>query len=117
MHNSRSRRARTSCRSPCARKQFPVGISFTVLNINGRAFPGENPAMTLDSTFRLRGFAGCNNYSAIAYPQAEQGIAVGPFALTNRECERQVMQAGARLPRGPAAAAQKWDTQDKSPDP
>src|SRR6056297_2806901 len=39
---------------PLREKQFPVGISFTVVSINGRAFPGENPAMTLDSTFRLR---------------------------------------------------------------
>lgn len=95
---------------PLREKQFPVGISFTVLDINGRAFPGENPAMTLDSTFRLRGFAGCNNYSAIAYPQPEQGIAVGPFALTNRECERQVMQSERAFLEA-LRAAQKWDTQ------
>lgn len=95
---------------PMREKQFPVGVSFTVLSINGRAFPGENPAMTLDTTFRLRGFGGCNNYSAIAYPQPEQGIAVGPFALTNRECERQVMQSERAFLEA-LRAAQKWDTQ------
>jgi len=36
---------------------------------------------------------------------------VGPFALTNRECERQVMQAERAFLEA-LRAAQKWDTQD-----
>ena len=48
---------------PLREKQFPVGISFTVLNINGRAFPGENPAMTLDSTFRAAWLCGVQQLS------------------------------------------------------
>jgi heat shock protein HslJ len=95
---------------PMREKQFPVNVSFTAVSLNGRAFPGENPAMTLDTTFRLRGFGGCNNYSAIAYPQLEQGIAVGPFALTNRECSREVMSAERGFLEA-LRAARQWDTQ------
>lgn len=95
---------------PMREKQFPISVSYTVISLNGRAFPGENPAMTLDTNFRLRGFGGCNNYSAIAYPQLEQGIAVGPFALTDRECARDVMSAERGFLEA-LRAAREWDTQ------
>ncbi|MCC5976875.1 MAG: META domain-containing protein [Salinarimonas sp.] len=95
---------------PMREKQFPINVSYSVVSLNGRAFPGENPAMILDSNFRLSGFGGCNNYSAIAYPQLEQGIAVGPFALTNRECGREVMSAERGFLEA-LRAAREWDTQ------
>ncbi|MCG6122445.1 MAG: META domain-containing protein [Microvirga sp.] len=76
---------------PLREEQFPLGVAYVAVSLNGRDFPGEKPAVILDTNFSLRGFAGCNNYSAIAYPQPDQGIAVGPFALTNRECDRATM--------------------------
>jgi heat shock protein HslJ len=78
---------------PMREKSFPLGVTYMVVSLNGRALPGERPSVLLDQNFRLRGFAGCNNYSAIAYPQQEQGIAVGPFALTNRNCDRSIMNS------------------------
>ncbi len=94
---------------PMREKMFPLDVSYVAVSLNGRPFPGERPAVMLDSNFRLRGFAGCNNYSAIAYPQLEQGIAVGPFALTKRSCEREIMNAEQAFLLA-LRTAQKWDT-------
>jgi heat shock protein HslJ len=95
---------------PMREKMFPLGVSYIAVTLNGRAFPGERPAILLDDNFRLRGFAGCNNYSAIAYPQQQQGIAVGPFALTKRTCDRAIMDA-ERSFLVALRTAQKWDVQ------
>ncbi len=95
---------------PMREKMFPLGVSYIAVTLNGRAFPGERPAILLDDNFRLRGFAGCNNYSAIAYPQQQQGIAVGPFALTKRSCDRAIMDA-ERSFLVALRTAQKWDVQ------
>ena len=95
---------------PMQEKVFPLGVSFTAVSLNGRAFSGERPAMLLDNNFGLRGFGGCNNYSAIAYPQPQQGIAVGPFALTRRTCERALMDAERSFLLA-LRTAQRWDLQ------
>jgi heat shock protein HslJ len=95
---------------PMREKMFPLGVSYIAVSLNGREFPGERPAVLLDDNFRLRGFAGCNNYSAIAYPQQQQGIAVGPFALTKRSCERAIMDS-ERSFLVALRSAQKWDVQ------
>lgn len=92
---------------PLREEQFPLGVAYVAVALNGREFQGERPAIILDTNFSLRGFAGCNNYSAIAYPQPEQGIAVGPFALTNRECDRTTM-AAERSFLTALRAAQRW---------
>lgn len=77
---------------PLREQQFPLGVTYEAVSVNGRAIAGDRPALTLDNTFRLRGFAGCNNYSAVAYPLQDQGLAVGPFALTRVQCDRATME-------------------------
>lgn len=93
---------------PVMPKQFPLGVTFEARSLNGRAYEGERPAMVLDETLRLRGFSGCNNYSATAYPLREQGLAVGPFALTRRECDSAAMQKERGFLEA-LRAAQRWD--------
>ncbi|MGP9819911.1 META domain-containing protein [Salinarimonas sp. NSM] len=95
---------------PMMPKQFPLGVTFEATTLNGRAFEGERPALTLDETLRLRGFSGCNNYSATAYPLRDQGFAVGPFALTRRECDNSTMQKERTFLEA-LRAAQTWDTE------
>jgi heat shock protein HslJ len=95
---------------PIREKSFPLGVTYNVVSLNGRALPGESPSVLLDENYRLRGFAGCNNYSAIAYPQQQQGIAVGPFALTKRSCERAVMNSEQAFLVALRTAA-RWDTE------
>lgn len=91
-------------------KRFPLGQSWIAVSLNNKSLGGtERPAFTLDDQFRVRGFAGCNSFSATAFPLKEQGLAVGPLAMTKRNCEPAVMateQAFLTALRNSA----KWDT-------
>jgi len=92
-------------------KRFPVGASWIAISMNNRAYGGvERPAFTLDDQFRVRGFGGCNSFSATAFPTREQGIAVGPLALTKRACDKGVMASEQAFLTALRTAA-KWDTQ------
>ncbi len=95
---------------PKQEKVFPVGSSWIAVSLNGKTFSGERPSFTLDQQFRAKGFGGCNTYSATAYPLRQQGLAVGPFAMTKRACEKAVMaieQAFLVALR----SSEKWETQ------
>ena len=75
-------------------KQFPVPSSWVAISLNGKPFTGrERPTFSLDKQYRAKGFGGCNTYSATSYPLREQRLAVGPFALTKKQCEKDVMEA------------------------
>ena len=72
-------------------KVFPVSVTWTAVSLNGKRFTGERPSMILDGQFRMRGFAGCNTFSATSYPLREQRLAVGPVAFTKRACDKATM--------------------------
>jgi heat shock protein HslJ len=72
-------------------KVFPSKVSWMAISLNGKPFSGERPTFILDEQFRLRGFGGCNTFSATAYPLREQRFAVGPFALTKKACDKALM--------------------------
>lgn len=92
-------------------KRFPIGQSWIAISLNGKTFSGvERPGFTLDEQFRVRGFGGCNTFSATAFPLREQGIAVGPLALTRRNCPKEVMAAELAFLTALRTSA-KWDTQ------
>jgi heat shock protein HslJ len=75
-------------------KQFPVPSTWTVISLNGKPFTGrDRPTFSLDQQFRAKGFGGCNTYSATSYPLREQRLAVGPLALTKKQCEKDVMES------------------------
>jgi heat shock protein HslJ len=69
-------------------KQFPLNVQWILSTLNGKPAGDNQPTLLLDSQLRMRGFAGCNTYSATAYPAKNQGIAVGPLALTKKECDK-----------------------------
>jgi heat shock protein HslJ len=95
---------------PRQEKPFPVGASWIAVSLNGKAFSGDRPSFTLDQQFRAKGFSGCNTYSATAYPLKQQGIAVGPFAVTKKACDKGLMaleQAFLVALR----TSEKWETQ------
>lgn len=93
---------------PMLERQFPLGVTYEAVSVSGRSVEGDRPAMTLDQTFRLHGFAGCNTYSAIAYPLQNQGLAVGPFALTRKQCDQATMQRERAFLEA-LRAAREWD--------
>ena len=89
-------------------KTFPIGNSFIAVSMNGKPFTAEKPAFTLDKQFRAHGFGGCNTFRAVAYPLKEQGIVVGPLALTKLNCAKELMDAEHAFFVA-LRAAQKWD--------
>jgi heat shock protein HslJ len=72
-------------------KQFPVGMQWTLVSLNGKVVSDNRPTMMIDDALRARGFGGCNTFSATAYPLNQQRFAVGPIALTKRSCDKSVM--------------------------
>jgi heat shock protein HslJ len=91
-------------------KKFPLGASWIAVSINGKPFNGsERPAFTLDDRFRVRGFGGCNSFSTSAFPLREQGIAVGPLAITQNTCDKNVQAAEMQFLTALRTSA-KWDT-------
>ena len=79
--------------APVQPKRFPSNVTFTLKSFNGKAVSGDRPTIQFDPQLRFRGFAGCNTYSAIAYPLQRQGLAVGPIATTNKACAAAAMDA------------------------
>jgi heat shock protein HslJ len=72
-------------------KLFPIGVSWTLVDINGRRPPAE-ATLRIDTTLRGNGFSGCNTFSAAIYPTRMQTLAAGPLAITKRACSPAVMQ-------------------------
>ncbi len=72
-------------------KQFPVGVQWVLVSLNGKSIGLTQPTLQLDAQLRMRGFSGCNTFSAVAYPLKNQGLAVGPLALTRKECAKAEM--------------------------
>ena len=90
-------------------KIFPTKVSWVAVSLNGRAFAGERPTFLLDEQFRMRGFGGCNTFSATAYPLREQKLAVGPFALTKKTCDKSLMEQERNFLIALRTSVQ-WDT-------
>jgi heat shock protein HslJ len=59
----------------------------------------------------MRGFGGCNTYSATAYPMARQGFAVGPVAVTRKACDKVLMEREKNFLLGIRTSAQ-WEEKD-----
>ena len=91
-------------------KQFPLGASWSAISLNGKAVGGDRPTLVVDDQLRGKGFAGCNTYSATAYPLREQGFAVGPVAVTKKACDGGSM-ASERAFLTALRGARKWDIQ------
>ncbi|MCF4126670.1 META domain-containing protein [Methylobacterium sp. SyP6R] len=72
-------------------KIFPLDSTWTAVSLNGKPFAGvERPSFIIDKQYRARGFGGCNTFAATAFPLKEQHLAVGPLALTKRNCDKAV---------------------------
>ena len=83
--------AKSGALTPMQPKQFPVGVQWVLVSLNGKSVGLNQPTLQLDAQLRMRGFSGCNTFSAVAYPLKNQGLAVGPLALTRKECAKAEM--------------------------
>jgi heat shock protein HslJ len=69
-------------------KTFPKDSNWTLRAINGKTLPaGMEATLTIDGQFRGSGFSGCNTWSATMWPVRNQRFAVGPVALTKKQCD------------------------------
>src|SRR5208283_904325 len=78
---------------PPLQKNFPFDQTFSLRELNGKPVPeGLDASLKIDGNLRGSGFTGCNSWSATLYPVKDQHLMVGPFALTKKQCPKDVMQ-------------------------
>ena len=95
---------------PKREKIFDVGSTWIAVSLNGRSFPGERPSFTLDKQYQVRGFGGCNTFTAVAYPLKEQRIAVSPILPRRKACDKGLM-ASEQAFFAALRYAEQWDQQ------
>lgn len=85
--------AQPAQKAPQAQKEektFPKDSNWTLRTMNGKPLPaGMEATMRIDGQFRGSGFSGCNTWSATMWPVRGQRFAVGPVALTKKQCDAQ----------------------------
>jgi heat shock protein HslJ len=77
---------------PPLQKNFPLDQTWSLRELNGKPVPdGLDASLKIDGSLRGSGFTGCNSWSATLYPVKDQHLLVGPFALTRKQCPKDVM--------------------------
>jgi heat shock protein HslJ len=77
---------------PPQQKNFPLGQTWQLKELNGKPVSADlDVSFKIDSALRGSGFTGCNSWSATMYPIKDQHLAVGPFALTKKQCDKDTM--------------------------
>ena len=77
---------------PPLQKNFPLDQTWSLRELNGKPVPsGLDASLKIDGTLRGSGYTGCNSWSATLYPVKDQHLLVGPFALTKKQCPKDVM--------------------------
>jgi heat shock protein HslJ len=78
---------------PPLEKNFPLDQTWSLRELNGKPVPpGLDISLKIDGSLRGSGFTGCNSWSATLYPVKDQHLAVGPYALTKKQCAKDIMQ-------------------------
>jgi heat shock protein HslJ len=77
---------------PPQEKNFPLDQTWSLRELNGKPVPaGVDVSLKIDGSLRGSGFTGCNSWSATLYPVKDQHLAVGPYALTKKQCPKDIM--------------------------
>ena len=77
---------------PPLQKNFPLDQTWSLRELNGKPVPsGLDASLKIDGSLRGSGFTGCNSWSATLYPVKDQHLMVGPFALTKKQCPKDIM--------------------------
>jgi len=77
---------------PPLQKNFPLDQTWSLKELNGKPVPtGLDASLMIDGNLRGSGFTGCNSWSATLYPVKDQHLLAGPFALTKKQCPKDVM--------------------------
>ena len=77
---------------PPQQKNFPLDQTWQLKELNGKPVSADiDVSLKIDSALRGSGFTGCNSWSATMYPIKDQHLAVGPYALTKKQCDKDTM--------------------------
>ncbi len=77
---------------PPLQKNFPLDQTWSLRELNGKPVSSSlDVSLMIDGSLRGSGFAGCNSWSATMYPIKDQHLAVGPYALTKKQCDKDTM--------------------------
>jgi heat shock protein HslJ len=77
---------------PPQQKNFPLDQTWQLKELNGKPIPADlDVSLKIDGALRGSGFTGCNSWSATMYPIKDQHLAVGPYALTKKQCDKDTM--------------------------
>jgi heat shock protein HslJ len=77
---------------PPLQKNFPLDQTWSLRELNGKPIPSSlDVSLKVDGALHASGFAGCNSWSAVIYPVKDQHLAVGPFGLTKKKCDKDTM--------------------------
>jgi heat shock protein HslJ len=77
---------------PPLQKNFPLDQTWSLRDINDKPIPaGLDASLMIDGNLRGSGYTGCNSWSATLYPVKDQHLLTGPFALTKKQCDKDVM--------------------------
>lgn len=79
---------------PPLQKNFPLDQTWSLRELNGKPVPaGVDVSLKIDGSLRGSGYTGCNSWSATMYPVKDQHLAVGPYALTKKDCPNKDLKA------------------------
>ena len=94
---------------PPLQKNFPLDQTWSLRELNGKPVPaGVDISLKIDGSLRGSGFTGCNSWSATMYPVKDQHLAVGPYALTKKQCDKDIMALEAGFLTG-LLGTPEWD--------
>jgi heat shock protein HslJ len=94
---------------PPLQKNFPLDQTWSLRELNGKPVPpGVDVSLKIDGTLRGSGYTGCNSWSATMYPVKDQHLAVGPYALTKKQCPKDLMALEAGFLTG-LLGNPEWD--------
>ena len=76
---------------PPQQKTFPLDQTWALREINNKPIPaGVDVSLKIDGSLRGSGYTGCNSWSATLYPVKDQHLLVGPYALTKKQCAKDI---------------------------
>jgi len=68
---------------------FPTKANWQLSTVNGKTPPAE-ASLLIDENLRGSGSSGCNTWSAALYPVKGHRLAMGPIAMTKKNCSPEV---------------------------
>ena len=77
---------------PPQQKNFPLDETWQLKELDGKPVSADvDASLKIDGALHASGYSGCNSWSAVIYPVKDQHLAMGPPALTKKQCDKDTM--------------------------